>query len=426
MTAKGEARSSGARSSAWTGACEDLTIQRKAGFVRRALQEQDDIKMAEIELKGVAKRFADGTEAVKPTDLNIADGEFFILVGPSGCGKSTLLNMIVGLTEPSAGEVLIDGEPVTGLDPKDRNMAMVFQSYAIYPHMTVRENIAFPLRLAKMRRDDIERRVAEAAAVLELDDFLERRPADLSGGQRQRVAMGRAIVREPAAFLLDEPLSNLDAKLRVQMRAELARLQRRLRTTTVYVTHDQTEAMTLGQRVAVLRAGAVQQVGTPRELYQAPANLFVAGFIGSPAMNFLPASLDGGRLRLPMAELELPSPPDAGAQGRRRVLAGIRPEHFAEAASDTERPVFPVRVEMIEWLGADQYLHFDQPVESAEGLDALPTELDLEQLRDGSLRLVARIDSACELAEGDRLELTVDPARIMLFDPESGERLRDE
>jgi multiple sugar transport system ATP-binding protein len=380
--------------------------------------------MAEIELKAVSKRFADGTEAVKPTDLRIEDGEFFILVGPSGCGKSTLLNMIVGLTDPSGGEVLVGGEAVTGLDPKDRNMAMVFQSYAIYPHMTVRENIAFPLRLAKLGRDEVERRVDEAATILELGDFLDRRPAELSGGQRQRVAMGRAIVREPAAFLLDEPLSNLDAKLLVQMRTELARLQRRLGTTTVYVTHDQTEAMTLGRRVAVLRAGEVQQVGTPRALYEEPANLFVAGFIGSPAMNFLPGEIDGARLRLPMVELDLPSPPGNGEAGRHDVLAGIRPEHFGEAAGNADdRPAFEVRVEMVEWLGADQFVHFDQRIESAEGLEALPAELDLEVPRQGSLRLVARIDSARELAEDDRLSLTVDARRIVLFDPRSGKRL---
>jgi multiple sugar transport system ATP-binding protein len=379
--------------------------------------------VAEIELKGVGKRFADGTEAVKPTDLRIADGELFILVGPSGCGKSTLLNLIVGLTEPTSGEVRVDGEPVTSLDPKDRNMAMVFQSYAIYPHMTVRENIAFPLRLARHPRAEVERRVAEAASVLELDRLLDRRPAELSGGQRQRVAMGRAIVREPAAFLLDEPLSNLDAKLRVQMRTELARLQRRLGTTTVYVTHDQTEAMTLGHRAAVLRGGQLQQVGTPRALYEAPANLFVAGFIGSPAMGFLPAEVEGARLRLPMLELELPSAPGGGG-GRRRVLAGIRPEHFAVAEGGADgRPAFEIKVEMVEWLGADQLVHFDQPIGSADGLESLPAELDLEQPRDGSLRLVARIDGARELAEGDRLGLTIDAGRVVLFDPGSGARL---
>jgi multiple sugar transport system ATP-binding protein len=379
--------------------------------------------MARIELKGISKRFADGTEAVKPTDLQIEDGEFFILVGPSGCGKSTLLNMIVGLAEPSDGEVRIDDQVVNHLDPKDRNMAMVFQSYAIYPHMTVRENIAFPLRLARLGRDEIARRVDEAAAVLELTDYLDRRPAELSGGQRQRVAMGRAIVREPAAFLLDEPLSNLDAKLRVQMRNELARLQRRLGTTTVYVTHDQTEAMTLGHRVAVLRRGVVQQVGTPRELYASPANLFVAGFVGSPAMNFLPAEIDGNRLRLPMLDLAWPVSDNERPAGSAPVLAGVRPEHFCAAGDDTDdAQVFEARVEMIEWLGADQFVHFDLPIASADMLKALPPELDLQQAGDGALRLVARIDSARELAEGDTLRLTLDSARLPLFDPDSGAR----
>jgi multiple sugar transport system ATP-binding protein len=255
--------------------------------------------MSDIVLNQVTKRFPDGTEALKPTDLAIADGELFVLVGPSGCGKSTLLKLIVGLEQPSSGSIRVGGEDVTGRDPKDRNMAMVFQSYALYPHMRVRDNLAFPLKLAKLDPAEIERRVAAAAALLELGPLLERKPAALSGGQRQRVAMGRAIVREPAAFLLDEPLSNLDAKLRTQMRNELAALQKRLGTTTVYVTHDQTEAMTLGDRIAVLRGGAVQQIGTPRALYRQPANVFVARFIGAPAMNLLPARIDGDASRCP-------------------------------------------------------------------------------------------------------------------------------
>ncbi|MGD2073839.1 MAG: ATP-binding cassette domain-containing protein, partial [Gammaproteobacteria bacterium] len=253
--------------------------------------------MAEITLERVTKRFADGTTAVRDISLTIGDGEFFILVGPSGCGKSTLLNMIVGLENVTEGEVRVGGQRMNEVDAKDRNMAMVFQSYAIYPHMTVRENMAFPLRLAKVPKSQIAERVKRAAEILELSPLLDRKPASLSGGQRQRVAMGRAMVREPQAFLLDEPLSNLDAKLRVQMRTEIARLQRRLGTTTLYVTHDQTEAMTLGDRIAVLRRGELQQVGTPRELYERPRNLFVAGFIGSPAMNFFPAErVDDDRL----------------------------------------------------------------------------------------------------------------------------------
>src|SRR5215213_7824036 len=261
--------------------------------------------MAEIVLDKVGKSYASGAAAVKDLSITIADGEFLILVGPSGCGKSTTLNMIAGLEEISSGELHIGGERVNDKAPKDRDIAMVFQSYALYPHMTVRQNIAFPLTLAKMNKTEIVQKVEETAKILDLSEFLDRKPGQLSGGQRQRVAMGRAIVRDPKAFLMDEPLSNLDAKLRVQMRSEIARLQKRLGTTTVYVTHDQTEAMTLGDRVALMRAGLLQQVGTPQDLYNNPDNLFVAGFIGSPPMNFLPAEIADGKLKLPMVEIEL-------------------------------------------------------------------------------------------------------------------------
>src|SRR5215207_2336082 len=287
--------------------------------------------MAEITLKGVTKRYPDGTEAVKAIDLEIADGEFMILVGPSGCGKSTALRMIAGLEDISDGELVIGGEVVNDLAPKDRDIAMVFQNYALYPHMTVRDNMGFALKLAKVDQKEINQKVEEAARILDLEAHLERKPANLSGGQRQRVAMGRAIVRDPRAFLMDEPLSNLDAKLRVQMRTEVARIQQRVGTTTVYVTHDQTEAMTLGDRVAVMRAGVLQQVGSPAELYDNPANLFVAGFIGSPAMNFLPAKIEGGTLKLPFGDA-----PVAGklggrvGSGERDVIAGMRPEHFED------------------------------------------------------------------------------------------------
>jgi multiple sugar transport system ATP-binding protein len=350
--------------------------------------------MAEIALVGVSKRFPDGTVAVKQADFTIAEGEFFILVGPSGCGKSTLLNMIAGIEEVSDGEIRVDGKRINEVDPKDRNMAMVFQSYAIYPHMSVRENLAFPLRLARLPKEEIARRVAHAASILELGGLLERKPATLSGGQRQRVAMGRAIVRKPAAFLLDEPLSNLDARLRVQMRTEIARLQRTLGTTTVYVTHDQTEAMTLGHRVAVLRQGEVQQIGTPRELYAAPRNRFVAGFIGSPAMNFLPAEIRNGRLYLPMTELALPRPLRDGP-----VIAGIRPEHFAETSEG-----FEAKVELLEWLGADLYVHFHVVQGTKEPA------------------LVARLDPSSRAAEGARLRLRLD-GPLQLFHPGSGENL---
>src|SRR5687768_12444211 len=263
--------------------------------------------MADIALEGITKTFSDGYEAVKDMDLEIEDGEFMILVGPSGCGKSTALRMIAGLEDITSGELKIGGEVVNGKAPKDRDIAMVFQNYALYPHMTVRGNMGFALKLAGADDEEIDRKVTEAAKTLDLEQHLDRKPANLSGGQRQRVAMGRAIVRDPSAFLMDEPLSNLDAKLRVQMRTEVAKLQTRLGTTTVYVTHDQTEAMTLGDRVAVMRSGLLQQVGTPAELYENPKNLFVAGFIGSPAMNFMAASLEGGRVKLPFGEVELPS-----------------------------------------------------------------------------------------------------------------------
>src|SRR3954469_14495375 len=262
--------------------------------------------MAEIQFRDVTKRYDDGFEAVKHIDLDIADGEFMILVGPSGCGKSTALRMIAGLEEISDGDLIIGGERVNDLEPRERDIAMVFQNYALYPHMTVRENMGFALKLAKTDESEITRKVDEAADILDLKQHLERKPANLSGGQRQRVAMGRAIVRNPKLFLMDEPLSNLDAKLRVQMRTEVSRIQSRLGTTTVYVTHDQTEAMTLGDRVAVMRAGIIQQVAPPKVLYDEPRNLFVAGFIGSPSINFLPARLEGDTIRLPFGDVQVP------------------------------------------------------------------------------------------------------------------------
>src|SRR5215218_567298 len=288
--------------------------------------------MAEIQLQQVTKRYPDVTEAVKQVDLDIGDGEFMILVGPSGCGKSTALRMIAGLEEISDGDLMIGGERVNGLGPRERDIAMVFQNYALYPHMTVRDNMGFALKLAKEDTGEINKRVEEAARILDLEKHLDRKPANLSGGQRQRVAMGRAIVRSPKAFLMDEPLSNLDAKLRVQMRTEVSRIQQRLGATTVYVTHDQTEAMTLGDRVAVMRAGILQQVDTPRELYNNPRNLFVAGFIGSPAMNFFTGHVEDGKVRLPFGDVPLPE----GVQARGEVIAGIRPEDFEDAALDPE------------------------------------------------------------------------------------------
>ncbi len=375
--------------------------------------------MAEIALHKVTKRVADGTVAVKEADFTIADGEFFILVGPSGCGKSTLLNMIAGIEEISGGEIRVDGKVVNDVDPKDRNMAMVFQSYAIYPHMSVRENLAFPLKLARLPQVEIARRVERAAGILELGELLDRKPATLSGGQRQRVAMGRAIVRQPVAFLLDEPLSNLDARLRVQTRTEIARLQRNLGTTTVYVTHDQTEAMTLGQRVAVLRKGVIQQIGTPRELYAEPRNLFVAGFIGSPAMNFVPADIRDGYLVLPMAQVPVNKPEGL-------VIAGIRPELFEDAGLvDPKAPggvVFEAKADVLEWLGSDLYVHFQVEC-AAERLRALPEELERATTGANRIALVARVDPSSKAAENQRLKLWLDVRQIRLFDAQTGQSL---
>src|SRR4051812_27977379 len=284
--------------------------------------------MAAIEMKNIVKQYGDGFKAVNDVSIDVKDGEFMILVGPSGCGKSTLLRMIVGLEDITSGEMIVGGERVNDKAPRDRNLAMVFQNYALYPHLSVYENIAFPLRLSRnMSENEIDVKVREAAGVLELEEHLERKPGNLSGGQRQRVAMGRAIVRQADAFLFDEPLSNLDAKLRGQMRSEISQMQRRLGVTSVYVTHDQTEAMTLGDRVAVLKKGELQQIASPRELYEQPVNLFVAGFIGSPSMNFLPATVEGNRLRTPIGEFPVSADKLRAAQGKQVVLVGIRPEH---------------------------------------------------------------------------------------------------
>jgi multiple sugar transport system ATP-binding protein len=389
--------------------------------------------MAEIVLDGVTKVFPDGYEAVKDVSLEIGDGEFMILVGPSGCGKSTALRMIAGLEEISRGEVKIGGEAVNERPPKDRDIAMVFQNYALYPHMTVRENMGFALKLAGTEGPEIDRKVEEAADVLDLRQHLDRRPANLSGGQRQRVAMGRAIVREPKAFLLDEPLSNLDAKLRVQMRTELARLQSRLGTTTVYVTHDQTEAMTLGDRVAVMRAGELQQVGSPAELYSDPQNLFVAGFIGSPAMNFMPAELSGGRVKLPIGEVDVGDGARDRADGK--VIAGLRPENFEDAAivgddlTGERGIVFEVEADLVESLGSDLYVYFHMESEGVESdqLDDLVgdslDEIGAAHLREGEEQVVARLDASSAIRRGERAKLWVDTARLRLFDPDTGASL---
>jgi len=388
--------------------------------------------MSEITLEGVTKVFADGQEAVKDMNLEIGDGEFMILVGPSGCGKSTALRMIAGLEDISSGEVKIGGDVVNDRAPKERDIAMVFQNYALYPHMTVRENMGFALKLAGVEKSEIDSKVEEAAKTLDLTQHLDRRPANLSGGQRQRVAMGRAIVRDPQAFLMDEPLSNLDAKLRVQMRTEVARLQSRLETTTVYVTHDQTEAMTLGDRVAVMRAGALQQVGTPAELYEQPVNLFVAGFIGSPAMNFMPAELSGGKVKLPIGEADLPEGLGDGREGQ--VVAGLRPESFedAEMIGDLRNErgvVFEAEIDLVESLGSDLYAYFhveSGAVESdqlAELVEERLEETGVPEVREGQEQIVARLDPASKIKRRDTARLWADTAKLHLFDAESGERL---
>ncbi|HEX3424598.1 MAG TPA: sn-glycerol-3-phosphate ABC transporter ATP-binding protein UgpC [Acidimicrobiales bacterium] len=383
--------------------------------------------MAPITMNHITKVYGDGYPAVNDVSLDIADGEFMILVGPSGCGKSTLLRMIVGLEDISSGEMLIGGERVNEKAPRDRNLAMVFQNYALYPHLTVFENIAFPLRLKGLPDDEVKRRVEEAAATLELTEHLPRKPAQLSGGQRQRVAMGRAIVRQASAFLFDEPLSNLDAKLRGQMRTEILRLQRRLDTTTVYVTHDQTEAMTLGDRVAVLRKGVLQQVAGPRELYEHPVNLFVAGFIGSPPMNFLPASIEGSEVKLPFLSFPVAQDVTSRIGDSKLLIAGIRPEHFQDAAmvDDQKRDkgiTFGVKVDVTEWLGSQQYAYvpFEAPEEITRQLADLQQELDSEHMR---TQMIVSLDPASRIEDGSQAELWLDPSRVQLFDPRTGENL---
>jgi multiple sugar transport system ATP-binding protein len=384
--------------------------------------------MASITLRNLVKRYGDGFTAVNDVSLEIADGELMILVGPSGCGKSTVLRMIAGLEDITSGEVLISDERANEKAPRDRNLAMVFQNYALYPHLSVFENIAFPLRLKKgHREEDIRTKVETAATMLELTDHLQRKPSQLSGGQRQRVAMGRAIVRDANAFLFDEPLSNLDAKLRGQMRTEISRLQRRLGITTVYVTHDQTEAMTLGDRVAVLRKGVLQQVDTPRGLYEHPVDLFVAGFIGSPPMNFVPATVEDGRVTLPFATVELPAARAAQVTAGQLLIAGIRPEHFEDAAlvDDAKRhrgATFRALVDVTEWLGNElfAYIPFDAPPEVTERLKSLARELDSESLRS---QLVVSLDPSSRIQHGEEAELWLDAGRVQLFDPASGANL---
>ncbi len=387
--------------------------------------------MADIVLEHITKRYPDGALAVDDVNLNIADGEFVILVGPSGCGKSTTLNMIAGLEDISEGELRIGGKVVNNMAPKDRDIAMVFQSYALYPHMTVRENMAFALKLAKTPKAVIDQKVDEAARILDLTQHLDRKPANLSGGQRQRVAMGRCIVRDPSAFLMDEPLSNLDAKLRVQMRTEVARLQKRLATTTVYVTHDQTEAMTLGDRVAVMRAGKLQQVGPPQDLYRNPVNLFVAGFIGSPAMNFMGGTLEDGKLRTPLGDITLSDKTRQALEadgGGRDVIVGFRPENFEDASlvppQDREHGItFKANIEVLESMGSDVFAYFTYEGGAAQAAELAELAADSGRADTGADtdQVVARLDAATQVREGKSADLWVDTRFIQIFDPATGQ-----
>jgi len=394
--------------------------------------------MAKITFDGVTKRYPDGFEAVKDMSLEVEDGEFMILVGPSGCGKSTALRMVAGLEDISDGELTIGDEVVNQKAPRDRDIAMVFQNYALYPHMTVRDNMGFALKLHGIDKAEINKRVEDAAKILDLTEHLDRKPANLSGGQRQRVAMGRAIVRDPSAYLMDEPLSNLDAKLRVQMRTEVSRIQSRTDTTTIYVTHDQTEAMTLGDRVAVMRAGKLQQVDTPMELYNRPKNLFVAGFIGSPAMNFMPATVEGDTVKLPMVDVRLPEElrervGTGGEGGSRELIAGIRPENFEDAAllgDDTRGrgASFKVKIDLIESMGSEIYAHFsvssDKTIESDE-LRELAEDSGAGEVPGGGQEgdIVARLSAESQVKKGDDADIFIDASHIQLFDPSDGSSL---
>jgi multiple sugar transport system ATP-binding protein len=376
--------------------------------------------VGEIVLEHVSKAFAGDVVAVDDVSLRIESGEFLVLVGPSGCGKSTLLRMIAGLEDVTEGSILIDDRDVTELPPRARDIAMVFQSYALYPHMTVRENLGYGLKVRRTGKPEIAQRVADVAKLLGLEDLLERRPGALSGGQRQRVAMGRAIVREPKAFLMDEPLSNLDAKLRVSMRAQLGALHSRLGTTTIYVTHDQVEAMTLGQRVAVMREGRVLQMDTPQALYAAPVNLFVAAFIGSPAMNLVEADVSDGTIMFGGYRIPVP-----GAPAATRTIVGIRPESFEDAAfADPSLPQVEVEVQVVEDLGADAHVIFQvdaPPVDVSEVREAAGDEEALI-LADRAV-FTARVHPETDARVGKPLRLAVDPARFHFFDPATGLRL---
>ena len=397
--------------------------------------------MAEIEFDKVSKVYDDGTQAVHDLDLEIEDGELMVVVGPSGCGKTTALRMLAGLEEISDGEIRIGDRIVNDLTPKERDVAMVFQNYALYPHMTVEQNLAFGLKLRKLPKDQVRERVRSAARTLEIDEFLKRKPRALSGGQRQRVAMGRAIVREPKAFLMDEPLSNLDAKLRVQMRAEIHRLQRRLGVTTLYVTHDQVEAMTMGDRVAVMRDGRLQQVDTPQVLYDKPVNEFVAGFIGSPSINLVEAelarsngglSVTFGEHRLPVDERIVHSRSGLERYVGKTIVLGIRPESFQDASLEPDAPPdrrIRTTADLTEPLGSEVLVYFTASATEIVSSAAAEHVADAVHLGDEDggdgerARLVARVDPHTRIAEGTEIELAVDTTRLYFFDPESREAI---
>jgi multiple sugar transport system ATP-binding protein len=388
--------------------------------------------MSRIVLDAVSKQFPGGTTAVNALDLDVSDGELLVLVGPSGCGKTTALRMVAGLEEVTSGTIYIDDRPVNDVEPRHRDIAMVFQGYALYPHLSVYDNMAFSLKYRKaVSKTEVKNRVQEAARILELEPYLDRKPRQLSGGQRQRVAMGRAIVRQPRAFLMDEPLSNLDAKLRVQMRSEIAQLQRSLGTTTIYVTHDQTEAMTLGSRVAVLQHGVLQQIASPQELYKSPANLFVAGFIGSPPMNLIDAKLERGgdgedRPSVVFAghRLAVPAQVTAERPGLERflgedVVLGIRPEHLSDAALKRDvdtTSVLELPVRLREELGSDVQIHCGIGAAAYHG-EAAPQDVT------SLATLVARMDPQTTLAEGQTAKVAVDTSRLHFFDPPTGQAI---
>jgi multiple sugar transport system ATP-binding protein len=393
--------------------------------------------MANVTLEKVTKVYPNGLKAVSDLDLEVADGEFMVLVGPSGCGKTTALRMVAGLEDITSGELKIGDRVVNDVSPKDRDIAMVFQNYALYPHMTVAENIGFALKLRKTPKDELQRKVKEAAQILGLTEYLDRKPGQLSGGQRQRVAMGRAIVREPSVFLMDEPLSNLDAKLRVQMRAEVSRIQRRLGVATFYVTHDQVEAMTMGDRVAVMRGGVLQQCDAPQVLYERPANLFVAAFIGSPAMNLYEVGLDGtsggleiviGNQRLTIPEKKLVERPGLANYRGRQVVVGIRPEHLADLALTGESAdavagrSLQAQCDLVEALGSELLVHFriDAKRIRPEGAGPEDEEDSLEQLAGAGAEGVARVDPRSTAKAGRPVTFVVDTENLQFFDPESG------